>query len=312
MNLRKTFSDFYRETELGYYVMNPFYKIYLMGLRLIPDHIIIKNSFKRHMGYSLDLNNPETLNEKLNWLKLFNRKELHTVIADKYAVRNYVEKKIGNQYLVPLHLQTDNVNELIPENLPQANFIIKTNHDSAGGIIVRDKSLIDWKKTREKFKKRLNENHYISTREWQYKNIEPRIVVEELLTYEDGSIPDDYKLHCFNGKLVFVMIDFDRHSNKRTRNLYDSNWDLISCKWGYPNGKSIPKPSNFEEMKNVAEKLAQDFVCIRVDFYLVEEKLYFGELTLHHGSGLQKFLKKECDYKFGELLNIKNLQLSVK
>jgi hypothetical protein len=308
MSLRKTFSNFFRDTELGYYLIKPIYLVYLMGLKLIPDKIIVRNTFKRHLGYALNLDNPKTLNEKLNWLKLYNRKDLHTIIADKYKVRAYVEKKIGNKYLVPLYYETINTNDLRPENLPEANFIIKTNHDSSGGLIVRDKSLIDWKKERKKFKRKLNENHYVSTGEWQYKYIKPRIIVEKLLMMEDGSIPNDYKFQFFNGKFAFAFVDLDRHSGERTRNLYDSNWDLMSCEWGRPNGEKIPKPSNFDEMKKVAEKLAEDFVCIRVDFYLVKGHVYFGELTLHHASGLQKFLQKECDYKFGELLNIENLK----
>ena len=146
----------------------------------------------------------------------------------------------------------------------------------------------------------------------QYKSIQPRIVFEQLLLTEDGSIPNDYKFQFLNGKLAFVFVDIDRHSNKRTRNLYDADWNLLPCEWGRPNGVPIEKPTNFEEMKKVAEILAQDFVAIRVDFYLVKGKIYFGELTLYHSSGLQKFLQKDCDYKFGKLLNIKNLMLSIK
>jgi hypothetical protein len=130
--------------------------------------------------------------------------------------------------------------------------------------------------------------------------------VEELLTYEDGSIPDDFKCHCFNGKLAFVMIDFDRHSNTRTRNLYDPDWNLIPCNWGRPYGKEVKKPTNFEEMKMLAEKLSKDFKYVRVDFYLVKGSIYFGELTFHHASGFQKFYTHECDYKFGQLLNLNN------
>src|SRR5690606_16030518 len=150
-----------------------------------------------------------------------------TIVADKYKVRAYVEEKVGAQYLIPLLYHTKDFRDIRPENLPDSNYIIKTNHDSSGGVIVREGSSIEWNSVRKRFKRLLKENHYYSTIEWQYKNIEPRIIVEELLTYEDGKIPDDYKLHCFNGKLAFIMIDFDRHTDKRTRNLYDRDWNLI-------------------------------------------------------------------------------------
>ena len=303
--IRGLVSDFYRKSDLGYFITRPFYKLYELTLLFIPDRVIIKNSFKRHMGYSLDLENPKTLNEKINWLKLYDRKDLHTTVADKFKVRVYVENKIGKKYLIPLLFHTKDPKELKPENLPSnGNYIIKTNHDSSGGVIVRSPLDVDWKVTRKRFKRLLKENHYFSTIEWQYKNIERRVIVEELLTYEDGSIPDDYKLHCFNGKFAFTMVDFGRHSNERTRNLYDKDWNLMSCKWGRPNSKPMEKPKNYEKIIKLAEKLAKDFVYVRVDFYLVKGNIYFGEITFHHASGLQKFYDDECDYKFGQQLKL--------
>ena len=307
-NLRKLISDSYRKSDIGYNILRPFYKLYELILGLVPDKVIIKNSFKKHMGYNLDLKNPQSLNEKMNWLKLYNRKDLHTLVADKYKVRAYVEEKIGSKYLIPLLYHTKNAEDIKPENLPDSSFIIKTNHDSSGGLIVRDKSEIDWEAAQKRFKRLLKENHYYSTREWQYKNIEPRIVVEKLLTNEDGSIPADYKFHCFNGKLSFIMIDFDRHGDLRTRNLYDRDWNLIPCNWGRPYGEELSKPKNLGEMIKVAEKLAEDFIYARVDFYLVREKVFFGEITFHHASGFQAFTQKEYDYKFGKQLKIKSLE----
>ncbi|WP_179347761.1 ATP-grasp fold amidoligase family protein [Winogradskyella pacifica] len=308
-HLRKQISRFYRDDTLGYLILRPLYKLYQLGLKFTPDKLIIKKSFKKHMGYKLDLTNPQTLNEKINWLKLYNKKKLHTIIADKYKVRNYIKEVIGEQFLIPLYLQTKIVNDIRPENLPDSNFIIKTNHGSSGGIIVREKSRINWQQTRIELKHLLKENHFYSTREWQYKNIEPRIIVEKLLTNEDGSIPDDYKFHCFNGKVAFIMVDIGRHTNKRTRNLYDRDWNLIPCIWERPNGKDIKTPVNLKEMIKLAEILAKDFINIRVDFYDVKGFIYFGELTLHHASGFQKFSEQKWDYKFGQLLNIKNVNV---
>ncbi|WP_339751692.1 ATP-grasp fold amidoligase family protein [uncultured Winogradskyella sp.] len=304
--LRKKLSNIYRKSDIGYNIVRPFYKLYEFVLNMIPDKVIIKNSFKKHMGYELDLDDPQTLNEKINWLKLNHREDIHTTIADKFKVRAYIKEKIGEEYLIPLLYETKNSNDIRPENLPDVDHIIKCNHDSSGGVIITDKSAIDWKSTRTRFKRLLKENHYFSTREWQYKNIEPRIVVEKLITNEDGSIPDDYKIHCFNGKVVFFGVDLDRHEETRARNLYDTNWSLLPCNWGRPNGRDIPRPSNLEEMIVLAEKLAKDFIYLRVDFYAVSGKTYFGELTLHQSSGFRKFWQHECDQKFGEQLNIKN------
>ena len=259
------------------------------------------------MGYNLDLDNPKTLNEKINWLKLYNRKPIQTLVADKYKVREYVKDKAGDKYLIPLLFETKEATDLVPENLPKANFIIKANHNSSGGLIVRDKSEIDWKKAQKRFKRLLNENHYYSTNEWQYKNIEPRIIAEQLLTHDDGSIPEDIKFHCFNGKVGFIMVDFDRFGELRTRNLYDSKWNLIPCNWGRPYGRDMKKPSSLNEMIEVAEKLAEDFTYVRVDLYLVKSQIYFGELTFYHASGFQAFYQKECDEKFGKMLDIKTI-----
>lgn len=302
--IRELISNIYRKSDTGYFILRPLYNIYEMALSLIPDKIIIKSSFKKHMGYSLDLENPMTLNEKINWLKLNNRKSKHTLVADKYRVRNYISDKIGDQYLIPLLFQTNNYKDLVQNNLPKSNYIIKTNHDSSGGLIIKNSNKLNYKDIQKRFRRLMKENHYYSTLEWQYKNIKPHIIVEKLLLTEDGSIPSDYKFHCFNGKLAFIMVDLDRYGDLRTRNLYDKNWNLLDCKWGRPNGKSIEKPKKLNEMIDIAERLAADFVYLRVDLYYVKDQIYFGELTLYHASGLQAFTEHSCDEKFGSMLDI--------
>lgn len=304
--IRNRISDLYRNTDVGYNLLRPFYKIYEFGIKSIPDKTFIKWYFKRYMGYSIDIDNPKTLNEKITWLKLYDRTDLHTLVADKYTVRSYIEKKIGKEYLIPLLFHTKDASELIPENLPDCSFIIKNNHDSGGYVIVKDKSAIDWPAVQKGFRRSLKDNFYFATREWQYKNIEPRIIVEELLTTEDGEIPNDYKLHCFNGKLAFVHVDISRFGDRR-RNLYDPNWNFIPCVWQYENGEMEEKPKLFEEMKRLAETIAKDFIYSRVDFYAVKGKIYFGEITFHHHSGTQKFKTEGCDLKFGKLLKLPNI-----
>lgn len=301
--MRKIISNAYRNSEIGYYIVRPIYIVYEQFLKIIPDEFIIKSNFKKHLGYSPNLENPKTLNEKINWLKLNNRREIHTIASDKFAVREYIKSKIGPDYLIPLLYHTTSPRELKLENLPDTSFIIKANHNSSGGIIVRDKSQLDWKRIQKHFKRLLKENFFYSTREWQYKNIPPCIVVEKLLTNDDDSIPNDYKLHCFNGILGFIQVDLDRHIEHK-RNLYDPNWDFIPCEWKYKNGENVNKPNSFEEMKYLAEIIAKDFIYVRVDFYSINDRVYFGELTFHAESGIGKFFPEEYDLKFGKLLNI--------
>jgi hypothetical protein len=255
------------------------------------------------MGYGLNLKKPKTLNEKINWLKLHDRTPLHTIGADKYKVREYITNKIGKEYLIPLIFNTKKPQDIIPVNLPDFPVIIKTNHNSSGGIIIKDKKNVNWKRVRFDLKKLLRENYFYASREWQYKNIKSRIVVEKLLLDENGNIPYDYKMHCFNGKLVFTQVDLDRQTN-HTRNLYDKDWKFIPCKWIYKNGKQIEKPATYNKMQLLAEKIAEDFIYVRVDFYVIQKKLFFGELTFHSESGSGYFEPKFFDDHFGSLLNL--------
>ena len=249
--MRELLKKIYLKTQLGKNFITLMLKL---RSAVVPEKLLLKSRFKRILGYPLNLKHPKTFNEKINWLKLNERTPLHTICSDKFAVRDHVKKQVGPEYLIPLLLETQDPNDLVPENLPDFPVIIKTNNDSGGGVNVFGKG------------------------EWQYKNIVPRIIVEKLLVNQDGEIPSDYKLHCFNGKLQFTQVDMDRHSDHK-RNLYDINWNFIDCKWVYENGRSIEKPNKYEEMKAIAEKLASDFTYARVDLYLVNEHIYFGEIT---------------------------------
>jgi len=301
--MKKRIRQFYLNTVLGYYTLYPVFRVYELMLGLIPDKPYIRYKFKKILGYPLDLENPTTFNQKISFLKLYDRSELHSIVADKFKVRPYVSEKLGPEYLVPLVLQTKDVREIVPENLPDYPFIIKVNHNSGGVIIVKNKQEINWKAVRSTLKRQLRENFYYFSREWQYKNIEPKIVVEKLLMDQNGNIPDDYKIHCFNGKLVFTQVDLERHTDHK-RNLYDADWNLMPCKWIYENGKEVPKPSEYEKMKSLAELISKDFTYIRVDFYLVGKEIFFGELTFHAESGFGKFTPFSFDEELGSMLNI--------
>ena len=265
------------------------------------------------MGKPLNLTNPRTLNEKINWLKLYDRTPLHTLCADKYSVREYVADKIGESYLVPLYFHTKNPDQIVLENIDQLPCIIKTNHDSGGGIFIHKKDNIDWISIQEKLKRRLKKNYYTKSREWQYKNIEPRIIVEKLLQDQHGNIPLDYKLHCFNGLVRMIQVDMGRGTNNHYRNWYNPKWQREPYKWSSPKGigkftdpsdDEVPKPNTLEEMIRLSEILSQPFDYVRVDWYDVDDKLYFGELTFHHDGGTKPIIPEEWDFNLGEELKI--------
>jgi hypothetical protein len=273
--------------------------------RLIPDEIHVKRLFLKRMGYELSLAHPRTFNEKMQWLKLNDRTSKHTLCADKYAVRAFIEKEIGERYLIPIFYHTSTLDEITRELLPDEPCIIKTTHDSGNTFIVRDKSRItenEWHHFKTKFQKSMHRNYYYWSREWQYKHIKPRIVIEKLLL-DNGEIPNDYKLHCFNGKVKFVQVDMDRYTNHQ-RNIYDIHWNRQDFRWKFPPGRDSSKPKYLDEMIRLAEKLAKPFYFVRVDFYEVMGAVYFGEMTFHPESGLGMIEPHEWDVKLGEMIKL--------
>lgn len=270
--------------------------------------MFVKLMFRRHMGYPLNLENPITLNEKINWLKINERTPLHTQCTDKFKVRDYISEKIGSNYLVPIHFQTFNPKEIIPENLPDTPCIIKTNHDSGGGVFVKDKSRLNWIKIQKNLRRRLRVNYYLRSKEWQYKNIQPRIIVEKLLQNKKDKIPFDYKVHCFNGNVRMISVDMGRGTDNHHRNWYSIDWKREPYKWSSPKGSGkytdpsdtdVEKPETLEEMIKLSQILATPFTYVRVDWYDVDSKLFFGELTFHHDSGIQPILPEIWDKKLG-------------
>ncbi|MFY4743813.1 ATP-grasp fold amidoligase family protein [Aliarcobacter butzleri] len=276
-------------------------KYYLRYL-LIPDEKYIKYKFKKRFGYELNINNPRTINEKIQWLKLFDRSPLHTQCADKYLVREYIKNIIGEKYLIPLVFNTFEVKDINIENLPNYPVVIKVNH-ARGVFLVRDKINIDLKNIQKKLKNELNTNFYYRTREWQYKNIKPRIVVEKMLLDEKENLPIDYKIWCMNGKVIMFQVDTGSQGN-HIITFFDKNWKAFSFKKNYPTDQNVKIPNNLEEMTIIAEKLSKDFLFVRVDLYNINNKVYFGELTFHPESGFGKFYPENADLELGEKLNL--------
>lgn len=267
-----------------------------------------QRKYKKAFGRPFDLKNPKTLNEKIQWLKLTDRKEFHTVCADKLAVRDYW-KKYGEEGLIPLYMHTNNPDEITYDSLPDVPCIVKCNSGSGSYEIIHDKNTVNFKELQKKCKRWLAINYYYVSQEWQYKDIQPCIIVEKLLLDSKGHIPNDYKLHFINGELQFIYCSVDREG-ENYRCIYSPEWERMEMEWVAPKdhkgitGADIPKPATFEQMLMIGKDVASNFRYVRVDFYDVEGKLYYGEITLHHGSGFDTFVPEKWDLYYGEKLKL--------
>jgi len=274
--------------------------------RLLPDDLYLKIKYRLTMGRKLDLNNPETFNQKLQWLKLYDRKPEYTQMVDKYEVRKYIKEIIGEEYLIPLLGVYDSFEEIDFDNLPD-EFVLKPNHTSGDIFICKNKSKIDYKKLKKEVNRWLKREYYWLHREWPYKNVKPRIICEELIKTENGGFPYDYKFHCFNGEPDNVMVCIERESGNPKFYFFDNEWNLLRYNLAginAPQGFTLPKPKKMDEMFMLAKKLSSGFPFIRVDFFCENEKIYFGELTFFPASGFDVNLLKETDILFGEKLEL--------
>ena len=263
------------------------------------DYKYTINRFKKTFNYSPDLKHPKTFNEKINWRKLFIRKNIFKIFADKIEVRKYVEDIMGNEILVKVFQVTDKPETIDYSNLPHS-FIIKASHGSGWNKIVINKSLLNEKEINDYFTNILKLDYYYLGREWCYKNLPPRLIIEELLLDNNGALPVDYKFFCFNGVVRFIQVDFNRFTN-HTRNLYDPNFEVIDCQYHYPlSTLFINPPENFDNLKKIASKLSKDLDFIRVDLYSINNRVYFGELTCYPENGFGKFQPPVFDLAFGD------------
>lgn len=249
--------------------------------------------------YRLNLDEPQTFNEKLNYLKLHNRNELAPIVADKVAVRNYVKDTIGEKYLIPLIGVYTNPDDIDFDALPQ-KFALKTNHGSGWNLICADKSKLNWAVEKKKLQEWLKKNAFYLSREWQYKNITPKLICEELLEYEIK----DYKVFCSNGQPTYIQVDAERFTNHE-RTLFTTNWEETNIQIRYPKiRKSIERPAHLDEMLELSQKLSAPFEFCRVDLYEHNGNIYFGEITLHPGGGMEPFVRNEDDMAMGKLIDI--------
>ena len=273
--------------------------------RIVPDKLYIKLLFRGRMGYWPNLKNPQTYSEKLQWLKLYDRNPLYTTMVDKYAVKNYVAEKIGIKYIIPTLGVWNRPEDIDWDTLPD-QFVLKCTHDSGGLVICKDKSGLDKAAAIDKLRTSLNRNYYLEKREWPYKNVPRRIIAEHYLEDEFGELRD-YKFFCFNGvaKILFIATDRQRKSEETKFDFFDEQFNHLDFRNGHPNADIPPsKPRSFEEMKILANKLSENIPQVRVDFYEVNGKVYFGELTLFHWSGMKPFDPNEWDLRLGQMIQL--------
>lgn len=276
-------------------------------MKLIPDKHYLKLLFRLRMKEKLNLDNPKTFNEKLQWLKLFDRKEIYTSMVDKYEAKQYVSSIIGDEYIVPTLGVWNTFDEINFDELPR-QFVLKCTHDSGGVVIVKDKEQIDLKKVRKIINESIKNNYYYYSREWPYKNIKPRIIAEEYLKDADGLGIKDYKFFTFNEKpkILRILTNGESYGDKKYSDYFDMEANWLPFKSGHDNAEVTPSiPKQFDKMRNIAEKLAQGTIHLRVDLYEVNDKIYFGEMTFYHWSGCVPFEPKEWDYYLGSLLQLK-------
>lgn len=271
----------------------------------MPDKLYVRLMYRLIMGKRLNLKSPQTYNEKIQWLKLYDRKPEYSTLVDKYAVKKYVSEIIGEKYVIPTLGVWDKAEDIDWESLPES-FVLKTTHGggNTGVVICKDKSLFNKEKAIEKLKRSLKQDLYKTLREWPYKNVPRRIIAEQFIGAENSDLPD-YKFFCFDGKVKALFVATERGTGNVKFDYYDADFNHLDLTQFHPmSGKVLEKPSNFDEMKQVAEKLSKGIPHVRVDLYDANGQIYFGELTFYHHGGITPFHPESWDYEFGKWLKL--------
>lgn len=279
-------------------------KICYLFEKIMPDQLYLKMMYQVKLGKKCNLSTPGTFNEKLNWLKLHDRQDKYTLMADKFEVRSYVKEVLGEEYLIPLIGLWSKAEDIEFDKLPD-QFVLKCTHDSASVIICKDKRNFDEKAAVEKLNQSLATNYFYASREWPYKNIVPRIIAEQYMVDESNTELKDYKIYNFNGEPKLIQVDFGRFSHHQ-RNLYTTDWEYIDEEIEYPRNPDviINKPENLDEMLQFARLLSNGIPSVRTDFYSINGKTYFGEITFYQEGGFAHFSSDEFELKLGELISL--------
>ena len=262
------------------------------------------------MGYPLNLDNPQTFNEKLQWLKLNDRRSEYTMMVDKYLVKDYVAGIIGTEHIIPTIGVWDDPDDIDFNVLPE-QFVLKCNHNSGLGMcICKDKSKLNIRKVKAELRRGLKQDYYLSNREWPYKDVPRKIIAEQYMEDDSGELRD-YKFYCFSGKVDCVMLCYDRWKGSPKYYFFDKDWNLkrINRKGKEaPQGFTLPRPTCFIEMLHIAERLSRNLPFARIDLYQCNQKPYFGEITFFPASGFDANYLRETDKYFGSLIDLSILK----
>lgn len=296
--------------KIGKAIKNPkLLLLYIIGFKLfrvISDSLYLKIKFKLIMGKTLNFKKTKTFNEKLQWLKLYERKHEYTDMVDKFLVRKYIANTIGEKYLIPILGVYNNFEEIDFNKLPN-QFVLKPNHTSGNVFICKDKSKIDYVYLKKEVSLWLKRRYFWVHREWPYKNIEPKIICEKFMEEKSGEDLKDYKLMCFNGNVKCTFVCLNRKSSTGLNiDIYNRDWEKMNFERpSHPNsGTKENIPRNYEKMIKFAEILSKDISFLRVDFYEINGRLYFGELTFYPGSGFEKFRPESYDELLGSWIKL--------
>ena len=274
------------------------------AFRNMDDEKYLSKLYYARLGKKLDLVNPKTFNEKLQWLKLYDRKPIYTTMVDKYAVKQYVAERIGKECIIPTLGVWDKFDDIDFTKLPN-QFVLKCTHDSGGVAICRDKNSFDKQTAKMKIERSLKKNYYWHGREWPYKDVKPRIIAEQYMEDKNTKELRDYKFYCFHGVPKMIMVNSGRGAGETTADYYDMERNYLDFTWGYPHSNHTQSmPENFELMKQLATVLSENIPHIRVDFYEVNGSVYFGELTFFDGSGFDIIAPEDWDIQIGSWVNI--------
>lgn len=292
--MEKTYSFFYRIEE----------KLIPLFVDVLSDEIYLKWLFRHNMGYKLNLKEPKSFSEKLQWLKLYDKHPEYTKMVDKIDAKDYVASKVGDKYIIPTLGTWENVEDIDWSTLPN-QFVIKSTNDSGGVVVCKDKSKLDIEASIAKLKGLGNRDYTKYNKEYPYHDVPHRFIAEQYMEDESGYELKDYKIFCFDGEPKFLFVATGRQQHDTRFDFFDIDFNHLPVTNGHPNADIWPsKPENFEVMLEVASKLSKGIPHVRVDLYNVNGDVYFGELTFFHWSGYIPFEPQEWDYRFGEFLNL--------
>lgn len=271
-------------------------------LSFIPDVPYLKMVYRIKTGKKLNLDDPKTFNEKLNWLKLHDIHPEYTDLVDKVKVREVIKEKLGEEYLIPILGVWDSFEEIDFDALPD-KFVLKCNHDSGSVKVITNKSQIDKQELKKFFDGRLSLNPWCLAREYPYKNVKPKIVAEKYMESKDGKGINDYKFFCFDGKPEIMFVATDRATDVKF-DFFDMQFNHLDFVNIHENADTVPeKPESFERMIEIASVLSEGMRFVRIDLYEIDSKIYFGEYTFFHGGGFYLFKPEEWDRKIGDMLD---------